>query len=248
MKKSNTVAWIVGVVIVIALIGWAITRLSNPSPISVGDNNATGTPATSSSTSPNTSGTPGSGTTQPVNLGETYSNSTYGFSISYPRELNAQPFDNFHQLNQNDWRYAATAVKRGTPVISIPVIEFDRGNGIATNQPYPLFYTAQVRVGVSTDVANCYAKDDGYTNQTVSSVAVGGVTWKKFIFGDAATMKYVNGASYRTVHNNKCYVIEQIENGTNYRDDTMKSGYTDAELKAIYAKTTPIVTSFRFTK
>lgn len=201
-------------------------------------------------TTPQTStGTTGSVTTSPVfgnSSKETYTNSNYGFSITYPNTLNAQStFGIFHELNQNDWRFGATTAKRGTPVVDIPVVEIENSS---TNgeKKYPLFYTARVRVGVSNDIAQCYVTDDGYANQTVTNVTINGVVFKKFIFGDAAMMKYVNGASYRTVHNGKCYVIEQIQNGSIYRDETVVGGYTDTALAAIYAQTTPIVMSFKF--
>lgn len=241
MKSSNTL-WVIGTIIVLGLIGWYIFAKSPMSGTS--GLNATSTATTTAGTGTNTGSTSG-GT---ASLGETYANTAYGFTFSYPKELNAQPFDNFMQLNQNDWRYGATLTKRGTPVISVPVIEFSRGNGVATGQPYPLFYTSQVRVGVSPDTAQCYAKDDGYSDQTVTNVTINGVTFKKFVFGDAATMKYVNGSSYRTIHNNKCYVIEAIENGSSYRDPTMTAGYSDAQLKAFFNQATAIAMTFRFTK
>ncbi len=247
MKFSNTIWWVIGVIAILGFIGLLISAKTP------GLNNLTGTNATSTATSSNDV-TPGQTGIKPTttgsgsSLGEMYTNVTYGFSISYPKELNSQPFDNFMQLNQNDWRYGVTASNRGTPVISIPVIEFSRGNGIATGQPYPLSYTAQLRIGVSPDTAQCYEKNAGYTNQTITNVTINGVTWKKFIFGDAATMKYVNGASYRTIHNKMCYAVEAIENGSSYRDDTMKPGYSDAQLKAFFAQATAIATTFKFTK
>jgi len=248
MKNTNTVAWVIGAILLVAIVGWVITRVGSDGSVS-GDQNATSTPvqnATSTGNSPVGGGNTNTSTGTSPNLGEMYANATHGFTISYPRTLNAQSsFNIFHQLNQNDWRYAATAAKRGTPVVSIPVIEINN-EASGVNKNYPLFYTAQVRVGVSTDTANCYAKDDGYANQTVTDVTIGGVPFKKFIFGNAAMMKYVNGASYRTIRNNKCYVIEQIENGSSYRDAAMVGGYTDADLKAFYNQTTPIVMSFRF--
>lgn len=247
MKSSNTIWWVIGVIIILGLVGWFLSA-KTPVLTQVGTQ-ATSTDATTSPTNGNvgsSTGTVPTGST--AAFGETYASSPYGFTISYPKELTAQPFDNFMQLNQNDWRHSVTAALRGTPVISIPVLEFSRGNGIATGQPYPLFYTAQVRVGVSTDTTNCYVPDAGYTNQTITNVTINGVTFKKFIFSDAATMKYVSGVSYRTIHNKMCYVIETIQNGSSYRDETMKPGYTDAQLQSFFNEATAIAMTFKFTK
>lgn len=178
---------------------------------------------------------------------EAYTNSTYKFTLSYPKEYHTEPFSNFYELNNNDWRVKATSAKRGTPIVSIPVFRIDQGS-IATGKKYPLFFTAEVRVGISNDTAQCYSPDDGYTNQKINSVVIGGVTFKKFDFQDSGMMKYVSGSSYRTIRNNKCYVIEQIKHGSTYQDSTMVPGYTEKELEAIYNKTTAIVYSFRFLK
>ena len=82
--------------------------------------------------------------------------------------------------------------------------------------------------------------------QTVADVEIGGEIWKKFIFGDAAMMQYVSGASYRTIKNGFCYVVEQIRTGSAYRDDSMEIKLSDRELDAIYEQTTPIIMSFKF--
>lgn len=239
--------WIVGAVIIIGLLGWGITRISNKdSGELTGNSTATTTNSTSTASTGSTSPKPATNGTPLSTSMESYTNSTYAFSISYPRELNAEPFGVFRMLNNNDWRIGASMAKRGTPVISVPVTHID--SELSGKRTYPLFFGAEVRVGVSPDTAQCYAKDDGYTMQTVTDVKINGVTWKKFIFGDAAMMKYINGASYRTIRNNKCYVIEQVRVGSTYRDDTMATGYTDKQLDAFYAKTTPIVMSFKFTK
>jgi hypothetical protein len=253
MQKSNTVWWIVGAIVIIALLGWAVTRMANSPLMTTNGTQATSTPVTG--TTQGTTGTTSNGTGAPTGttansdsgLKETYANGPHSFTIQYPKELNAQPtFGVFHALNNNDWRFGATSAKRGTPVVDIPVIQID--NTGSTKKNYPLFYTARVRVGVSTDTAQCYAKDDGYTMQTVTDVTINGVAFKKFVFGDAAMQQYVNGASYRTIHDNKCYVLEQIQNGSSYKDETLVGGYTDADLANFYAQTTPIVMSFKFTK
>lgn len=248
--KSNTITWIVGVVLIIGLLGWGLSRVLNKDSaeptgaVTATTTNSTSTPPVSTGTKPaGSSATPvaPSGTSL-----ETYTNSTYAFKISYPADLNAEPFNVFHRFNNNDWRINATTAKRGTPVISVPVIRYDNENAYKRN--YPLYYGVDVRIGVSPDTTQCYSKDDGYTTQTITNVTINGVTWKKFIFGDAAMMQYVNGASYRTIRNNQCYVIEQVRIGSTYRDDTMGVKYTEKELDAFYARTTPIVMSFKFTK
>ncbi len=247
MKNSTTVWWIIGAIIVIALIGWGAMRMSDGT-LGVSGEAATSTNATSTTGTPSTGGTgtptSGSGANSTTNLSETYTNATHGFTISYPRDLSTQSFTAFHELNNNDWRFLATGAKRGTAVVEIPVFKVD--NQTTAKKNYPLYYEATVRVGVSNDTAQCYATDDGYANQTVTNVTINGVAFKKFIFGDAAMMKYVNGASYRTIKNNKCYVIEQIQNGSSYRDNTLVGGYSDADLANFYARTTPIVMSFKF--
>lgn len=178
---------------------------------------------------------------------ETYTNGIYKFTLSYPKEYQIEPFATFYQLNNVDWRVKASTSKRGVPVISIPVFRLDQGT-IVKGKKYPLYFTAEVRVGVSPDTAQCYSPDDGYVNQKISSVLIGGITFKKFDFEDAGMMKYVRGSSYRTVHANMCYVIEQVRAGTVYMDETMIPGYTEKELDAIYNKTTAIVYSLKFIK
>jgi hypothetical protein len=178
---------------------------------------------------------------------ETYTNGVYKFTLSYPKEYQTEPFVTFYQLNNVDWRVKASTSKRGIPVISIPILRIDQGS-VPKGKKYPLYFTAEVRVGVSPDTAQCYSPDDGYVNQKITSVLIGGITFKKFDFEDAGMMKYVKGSSYRTVHGNLCYVIEQIKAGTIYKDETMLPGYTEKELDAIYNKTTAIVYSLKFIK
>lgn len=249
MKPTTIITWVVSAIVLIGLLVWAVQKLTVV-PSMNGSETATST-ETSTTGSTTGSGTVGSGTSggttsTGTNLGETYTNATYKFSISYPKNLDAGTFGNFHLLNQNDWRINATAQKRGTPVVEIPVVRVD--NSAAGKKQYPPYYIATVRVGISTDTAQCYSTDEGFSNQTVTSVTIGGVAWKKFTFSDAAMQQYKSGASYRTIHNNLCYVVEQIENGSHYTDETYTTQYTDAQLRAFYAQTTPIVMSFRFTK
>lgn len=177
----------------------------------------------------------------------TYTNGEYKFEINFPKNLSAQNgFSPFYQLS-NNWRLNASLVNQGKAIVSIPVFRIDQGS-VATGKNYPLFYIAEVRVGVSPNVKECYAVDAGYSNQKVNSVTIGGIAFKQFSFSDADMMKYVRGESYRTIYNNQCYVIEQIEHGSSYRDETMKPGISDAALKGYYDQAGVIAKSFSFIK
>lgn len=237
---------IIGLIVVLGGLWYMSNRNSGaPSPsLNEVASSTTETESVASSTTQSPTGAK-KVTPTPPKTAETYTNGIYKFSLSFPKEYQVEQFANFHELNNVDWRVKATTAKRGVPVISVPVLRIDQGS-IATGKKYPLFFTAEVRVGVSPDIAQCYATDDGYTNQKITNVTINGVNFKRFDFADAGMMKYVRGSSYRTIHANKCYVIEQVRNGTSYWDDTMLPGYTEAQLDAIYNKTTPIVYSFKF--
>lgn len=225
--RMSTIMWIVGVIILIALLGWATVRILNH-PL---------TTETSVAEPSSPADTPAST--------ETYSNDIYGFTISYPRELRPGPFTSFHAL-RNSWRVDAPDGTRGTPVVAIQVVRTD--SSTSAKKTYPLFFDAEVRVGVSENTRNCYEQRNGYTLDTITDVRINDVTWKKFIFGDAAMMQYLSGASYRTIRNERCYALEQIRVGSTYRDDSMTERWNDQELDAFYAETTPIVMSFKFTQ
>lgn len=176
----------------------------------------------------------------------TYTNFTYGFTFKYPKTTKPETsFRSFYILS-NLWRANATPLYRGTPVLSFVVYRVD--NNTKYPKEYPLYYSAEVRLGVSTDIANCYAKDDGYQNQKVVDVTFGGVTWKRFSFADAAMMQYKQGESYRTVHNKQCFVLEQVKTGSNYQDEDMIKTVTDEQLNAHYLEAESLLKTFRFTK
>jgi hypothetical protein len=183
--------------------------------------------------------------TAPDTSVKTYIDTVNGFSFQYPATLTPENSFTILPTVQNQWRVNAPQASKGTALVAIPTIRFDQG-GVATGKTYPLFYDAEVRVGVSNDTANCYATDAGYENQSVTTVAINGVNFKKFSFADAAMMKYLEGESYRTIRNGKCYAVERFHTGSSYRDDTMTEGKSQAELDAYYAQTFDIVQSFSF--
>jgi len=176
-----------------------------------------------------------------------YANSEYNFTMRFPPTVRtSNVFPTFYQLPSN-WRVNASQANQGKPVVDFLIRQIDQGS-VATGKAYPLYFTAQVRVGVSPNVALCYEKDAGHTNQTVTNVVINGVTWKKFSFSNAAMMKYIQGESYRTIHNNLCYVMEQVKAGTTYTDETMKVGTTEATLNGYYNSGATIIKTFKFTK
>jgi hypothetical protein len=176
----------------------------------------------------------------------TYTNFNYGFTFKYPKTTKPQTsFSSFYILS-NLWRANATPLYRGNPVLSFVVYRVD--NNTKYPKEYPLYYSAEVRLGVSSDVTNCYTKDDGYTNQKVVDVSFGGVSWKRFSFADAAMMQYKQGESYRTIHNKQCFVLEQIKTGSNYQDEDMVKTISDTDLNAHYLEAESLLRTFRFTK
>lgn len=176
----------------------------------------------------------------------TYSNFNYNFSIKYPRSVKTEyPFTSFYHLGK-DWRAGATPEYRGYPVISFVVYRED--NQIVYPKKYPVYFSAEVRIGVSPDTKNCYQRDAGYPDQKITDVTFNGIAWKKFSFAQAGMMQYAQGESYRTVHGKYCYVVEQVKAGSNYRDNTMATGTPETTLNKYYLQTTDILRTFTFTK
>lgn len=176
-----------------------------------------------------------------------YTDAQYGFSLQYPQMLTpTTTFAQYYHL-PTSWRALADPGSTGVGVVAIPVFRIDQG-GVATGKPYPLYFDAEVRVGVGDDTTTCYNTDAGYTSQKVTDVVINGVAFKKFDFEGAGMMQYVQGESYRAIHNGKCFAVEQIETGSSYRDETMLPGIPDATLKGYYDQAGEIIQTFRFTK
>jgi hypothetical protein len=142
----------------------------------------------------------------------------------------------------------ASPANQGKGIISFSIFTVDQGSYTNGKQTYPLYYTAEVRVGISPNVKECYTKDASFPNQTVTSVIINGVTFKKFITEEKHGDQYTNAASYRTVRNNSCYVLEQIQSGTKVKNDTMAIATSDGELASYYTTGEKIIKTFVFTK
>lgn len=199
---------------------------------------------------------PTTGSTKPTTILTTgniagfysYANATYNFSIQYPPKV--QPltsFATFHEIG-NNWRLNAGQANQGKSVVSFSLYNIDQGSYSTGKQTYPLYFTAEVRVGVSPNVQECYTKDAGYANQTITNVTINGIAFKRFSSSDTGMQKYTQAESYRTIHNKACYVLEQIRSGSSYKDEKMTVGKTDAELMSYYNLGEKIVKTFKFTK
>jgi hypothetical protein len=176
----------------------------------------------------------------------TYSNFNYGFSMRYPKSVVTEfPFRSYYHLGK-DWRAKATSEYRGTPVISFVV--YREENETVFPKKYPLYFSTEVRIGISPDTKNCYQRDEGYPNQNIQTVIFNGITWKRFGFAEAGMMQYGQGESYRTIHNKLCYAVEQVKVGSNYRDERMAKGTAESVLSNAYLLAGSVLRTFTFTK
>jgi len=181
----------------------------------------------------------------------TYRNDQYGFLLVIPATSTpSTTFKSFYALASN-WRALTAPGSKGVGVVSIPVFSVNNNQGSAEGKPFPLYYDAEVRVGVSSnasDVASCLQKDAGYTSEPEQDVVLSGVTFKAYTFSDQAMMQYIKGVSYRAVHNGACFVVEQLATGSVYTDPTMTAGMSQATLDSYFEEAGTIARTFQFTK
>lgn len=254
MKNIRLLIGIIGTFILVAFISYRLgdriatsTQSAQNESMSTTTSEGTLPPAstTTQGTKPAATVKPSS-PTQTVPLKGTYTNSEHGFRIKHS-DVNkvSNAFSTFHELG-TDWRLFANPYNQGKSVVQITTLSVDQGNYYTGKQTYPLYYTAMVRIGVGTNTAECYASDN--SEQKITNTTIQGVPFKKFSTTQVGNKNYVTFESYRTIRNNKCYVIEQIKNGSTFKEAAMKEGYTDAMLETHYAKAGGIVQSFTFTK
>lgn len=172
----------------------------------------------------------------------TYTNQQYSFTLQYPRDL-------VPVSGGDTWSMAASVnggPQQGTAVVTIPVVDISHDS--TKPYPYPLFFSAWVSVGVSPDTVNCYQGIEAEAgNPSPKDVTIGGVAFKVATTSDAGMSKYTTVTSYRAIHDGACYAVEQVEHGSNYRDENTLPGLTLVELEAYFAKAGEIARSFRFT-
>lgn len=175
-----------------------------------------------------------------------YTNGTYGFTLFYPENaVVSYSFDPSYHLGTS-WRANALPEVPGTPLVAIIPYATESENS------YPRYYNAMVRIGVSADpreVARCTepATDQGET--ALPDREINGVTWKAFAFESAGMMQYARGISYRTLREEGCIALEQVRTGSSYREDPPSPNDIPEEtLDAAYAQLEEIVQSISFVR
>lgn len=225
MKSSAFYAILgVGLIVAVCIIWWGTAEHMRNAP-----KTATSTPQAATST-------------QSLTGMSIYTNGQYGFALFYPSsDVATSTFATYYHL-PNQWRVGATRNASGTPVIAII------GYQTQSDTSYPRYFDTEVRVGVSGDQAElkvCNQVGDGELPQ--QPVTINGVQWGVYAFESAGMMQYVKGVSYRTIHNGKCFAVEQLETGSSYiNDKPSPNDIPQSTLDAHYAALQSIVQSFSF--
>ncbi len=185
--------------------------------------------------------------TTPLSTGDAiYTNGVYGFMLQYPEAaLVENSFSPSYHLGTY-WRANALPNATGTPILSIATYT------VQSDHSYPRYYSALIRVGVSTDkkeLAQCLKATPNQGETALPDVVLNGTTWKAFAFQNAGMQQYVKSISYRVIHEGYCVALEKIAAGSNYRDDPdSPEDISDAELEKHYQDLERIVQSFTFAK
>jgi hypothetical protein len=173
-----------------------------------------------------------------------YTNGQYGFSLFYPSTMKAQAtFDSQYHLPAT-WRVNALPNATGTPIVAIV------GYTTTSSNSFPRYFETEVRVGASADpseLATCEKPGNG--ESSLPDKVINGVSWKAFSLQDAGMMQYLQGISYRTIHDDTCFALEQVETGSSYADDPPSTkDIPQATLDQHYTALVPIIQSFTFAR
>ncbi|MDB5264679.1 MAG: hypothetical protein JWN64_250 [Parcubacteria group bacterium] len=183
----------------------------------------------------------------PTEQSNIYTNGEYGFSLVYPQGAKVEnTFTAFYHLPPT-WRANPVSIDAtGTPIAAVI------GYQTASEDSYPRYFVAMVRIGASKDpgeVASCEKVTPDRGETALPDVTLNGTVFKAFSFQEAAMMQYSRGVSYRAVHEGACVAVEKIQTGSNYMDDPDSvKDVPDEKLQAEYAKLDTIVQSFRFAR
>jgi hypothetical protein len=168
---------------------------------------------------------------------KTYRDERYRFEFKYPPELHPTTHFSTKDILPGNWRAMADSKDKGTPIIAVPIVH------IGQRTAYPRFYDVEFRIGVSESGVSCGA---GNGERAMGPVTINGVRFDQYEFSDAATMKYLSGISYRTERNGRCFAIEQLRAGSNYRDSASTQDMSQSALDRSYYLAGKIVKTVRF--
>lgn len=222
MQRAILLALVLAVAVGIVLSAWAIWR-DGEADIVVED----------STTEP----------AAPIGSFSIYTSGEHGFMLMYPQDaVVTNGFDSSYHAG-TAWRANALPHATGTPVASFIVSD------IQNESSFPRYFTAQVRIGVSDDVAEVAQCERAQTEQgeiALPDTSINGVTFKTFSFADAGMMQYVKGVSYRTVRGGACFALERIAAGSLYREAEYDADLTQEELDQRFEALMSIIESFQF--
>ena len=117
-----------------------------------------------------------------------------------------------------------------------------------TIQPQTNFRDAQFRVGASSDpeaVVECYTEGNGSVVQSEQMV-LNGTSFTKITYGDAGAGNFYDTTSYRTVHADKCYVVEYTIHFTNIGNYSPDQGITEFDEDMVKGMLDAMAQSFIF--
>lgn len=172
-----------------------------------------------------------------------YVSGDYGFVLQYPESATvSETFEAGYHLPAV-WRATADANTVGTPIVSFTTYTTKSENS------YPRYFDALIRIGASKDareVVQCLTATADRAEVELTDVVIGGTTWKAFSFENAAMQQYVQGISYRTVHEGTCFAMEKLAVGSRYHEEVSERDIPQAVLDQEYAALDRIVKTFTF--
>jgi hypothetical protein len=180
---------------------------------------------------------------KPPNSLMTHVNETYGFSISYPKNLIPETtFQKYPSLGDT-WMAGASEESKGKALLCIPIFR------VTNESSYPRDWNTEVRIGITTDPIELqtFLTKSSYTETPPKEEIINGIIFYVFPIQDAGMMKFLSGFSYRTIHDGVGYAIERIKTGSIYRDSNNSSkDIPDSTLDSYFNQTSKIVKSFQF--
>jgi hypothetical protein len=177
-----------------------------------------------------------------------YSNTSYGFWLSYPSSDEATTTFDSGYIMRDTWRsFAHSCVDysgdykwyhSGKNILQLTL----RNQNFDVKGEGSYYFLSELRIGASdepTEVANCLVPGEAEL-ATSTTATINGIKYSVFEGGDNALIHRLQYVSYRIVHNNMCYAIEMVSTWQAYEHNDW--------LKADRQKFEEILKTFKFTK